>query len=324
MDDAGAAAHGRRRRRGPYDDTDACPRKTLRADPAVPVAAARAPASMLCSPPPSRPTLVAGDGKRGPASACPTLPERPEQLTGSSAGRGARGRGVPGEKIFNDPVHGHIALDPLCVRIIDTAQFQRLRNIRQLAGAYWVFPGASHNRCAPAAPTAPAPHRRHASANRRPRRFEHSIGVSHLAGLLCEALRARQPELGISDRDVLCVRIAGLCHDLGHGPFSHTFDGSFIPCARPDLRGKWHHEEASIAMLDHLIAENGLLEQLRANGIEANDLVFIKELIAGPLSGGASAPASRAASPSAESRAVAGAIGRGCTDAAVRDDAAPR
>ncbi|XP_035169567.1 deoxynucleoside triphosphate triphosphohydrolase SAMHD1-like [Oxyura jamaicensis] len=49
-------------------------------------------------------------------------------------------------KVFNDPVHGHIEMHPLLVRIIDTPQFQRLRYIKQLGGTYFVFPGASHNR----------------------------------------------------------------------------------------------------------------------------------------------------------------------------------
>ncbi|KAG9328688.1 hypothetical protein JZ751_011464 [Albula glossodonta] len=49
-------------------------------------------------------------------------------------------------KVFNDPIHGHIELHPLLVRIIDTLQFQRLRSIKQLGGAYYVFPGAAHNR----------------------------------------------------------------------------------------------------------------------------------------------------------------------------------
>lgn len=59
-------------------------------------------------------------------------------------------------QVFNDPIHGHVELDPLLIKIIDTPQFQRLRNIKQLGGGYFVYPGASHNR------------------------FEHSIGYVHL------------------------------------------------------------------------------------------------------------------------------------------------
>ncbi|XP_008412919.2 deoxynucleoside triphosphate triphosphohydrolase SAMHD1-like [Poecilia reticulata] len=112
-------------------------------------------------------------------------------------------------KVFNDPIHGNIELHPVLVKIIDTPQFQRLRNIKQLGGAYYVYPGASHNR------------------------FEHSIGVAHLAGELLQSLKGNQLNLGIDKRDVLCVQIAGLCHDLGHGPFSHMLDIMFIPKARP-------------------------------------------------------------------------------------------
>ncbi|XP_016331990.1 deoxynucleoside triphosphate triphosphohydrolase SAMHD1-like, partial [Sinocyclocheilus anshuiensis] len=49
-------------------------------------------------------------------------------------------------KVLNDPIHGHIELHPLLLRFIDTPQFQELRHIKQLGGAYLVFPGASHNR----------------------------------------------------------------------------------------------------------------------------------------------------------------------------------
>ncbi|XP_013768207.1 deoxynucleoside triphosphate triphosphohydrolase SAMHD1-like [Pundamilia nyererei] len=175
-----------------------------------------------------------------------------------------------GEQVFNDPIHGHIELPPLLVKIIDTPQFQRLRKIKQLGGGYYVFPGASHNR------------------------FEHSVGVGHLAGELVKALRAKQleePSLNseslINDRDVLCVQIAGLCHDLGHGPFSHVFDGMFNPQADPNGE-KWEHEDASILMFDHLVDDNKLTPVMNEYGLitegdNENDLVFIKEMIKGSV-----------------------------------------
>ncbi|KAI4892675.1 hypothetical protein NFI96_028024, partial [Prochilodus magdalenae] len=181
-------------------------------------------------------------------------------------------------KVFNDPIHGHIELHPLLVRIIDTPQFQRLRHIKQLGGTYLVFPGASHNR------------------------FEHSVGVGYLAGCLVRALNERQPELLISKQDILCVQIAGLCHDLGHGPFSHMFDGMFIPKVRPGLNWKAsnvymtrsyeqmmmfpadQHEQASVQMFDHLVKVNNLEPVMEKYGLSLpDDLIFIKEQIAGPL-----------------------------------------
>jgi HD superfamily phosphohydrolase len=70
-------------------------------------------------------------------------------------------------KIINDPIHGHIELAPSSVEIIDTPQFQRLRDLKQLGVTYYVFPGGSHNR------------------------FEHSLGVSYLSGILMERFKAR-------------------------------------------------------------------------------------------------------------------------------------
>ncbi|XP_065817350.1 uncharacterized protein [Labrus bergylta] len=166
-------------------------------------------------------------------------------------------------------------LHPLLIKIIDTPQFQRLRLIKQLGGVYSVYPGASHNR------------------------FEHSIGVGYLAGKLAEALRSKQPKLEIDDRDVLCVQIAGLCHDLGHGPFSHLYDGMFLPKAlekkEEEMRKngklreeekleKWKHEKGSCDMLDHLLKENNLEPVMEKYGLEPEeDITLIKEMIAGPL-----------------------------------------
>uniref|UniRef100_A0A667ZLE3 HD domain-containing protein n=1 Tax=Myripristis murdjan TaxID=586833 RepID=A0A667ZLE3_9TELE len=154
-------------------------------------------------------------------------------------------------QVFNDPIHGHMEIHPLLVKFIDTPQFQRLRNIKQLGAAYYVYPGASHNR------------------------FEHSIGVAHLAGQFLQALRDRQPDLKISEEDIFCVQIAGLCHDLGHGPFSHLFDGKLIPEVRK-------HEDASIMMFDHMVEVNELKkEMVKYKLVLDKDLEFIKQLIVG-------------------------------------------
>ncbi|KAG0052557.1 SAM domain and HD [Gryganskiella cystojenkinii] len=161
------------------------------------------------------------------------------------------------EKFINDPIHGHVLLDNDCLSCIDTPQFQRLRDLKQLGSAYYVFPGATHNR------------------------FEHSIGTSHLAGELVERFRDTQPELEINESDVKCVKLAGLCHDLGHGPFSHVFDNEFIPRAIPG--SNWTHEQGSEMMLEFLVEENGV-------DIDKEELQFIKDLIMGERRGNSQRP----------------------------------
>ncbi|KAG1974107.1 HD domain-containing metal-dependent phosphohydrolase family protein [Pimephales promelas] len=171
-------------------------------------------------------------------------------------------------KIFNDPIHGHIALHPLLVKFTDTPQFQRLRHIKQLGGTYLVYPGASHNR------------------------FEHSLGVAYLAGCLVKILHDNQPELKITKQEFLCVQIAGLCHDLGHGPLSHLFDGLVIPEAKnmkkirglpDDIPERWKHELMSVQMFDDIVkslkTENENV--LKEHGLDDKDVTFIKELIEG-------------------------------------------
>jgi len=150
------------------------------------------------------------------------------------------------EKIINDPIHGHIEMPSYCVDMIDTPQFQRLRDLKQLGVSYLIFPGASHNR------------------------FEHCLGVSHLAGTLLNRFRKIQPNLGIDDNDIKCIQLAGLCHDLGHGPFSHSFE-KWMRRIDPDF----HHENKSKELMRYAIDENGI------DHLEEEDILFIEELISG-------------------------------------------
>ncbi|KZT61809.1 hypothetical protein CALCODRAFT_427218 [Calocera cornea HHB12733] len=155
---------------------------------------------------------------------------------------------VPKPRHFKDSVHNYIILtDPIVQAFVDSPQIQRLRYIKQLGTAYFVFPGASHNR------------------------FEHSLGVCHLAGLLVDRLRTQQPYLGIDDRDMRCIQLAALCHDLGHGPFSHVWDGLFVPQATGE---PWAHEAGSEMMLDYLVEDNEI-------DIPEADVQFVKALIVG-------------------------------------------
>jgi HD superfamily phosphohydrolase len=157
------------------------------------------------------------------------------------------------ESTFNDPIHGSITMQGLCLSIIDTKEFQRLRKLMQLGTCSYVFYGATHTR------------------------FEHSIGVSHFAGMVARNLQTSQPYLGITEEDILCVKVAGLCHDLGHGPFSHVFDGVFIPRIVPNT--SWRHEDGSVQMLKYLLGKNRI--DHREYGLNDRDLLFIEEIIAG-------------------------------------------
>ncbi|XP_047470194.1 deoxynucleoside triphosphate triphosphohydrolase SAMHD1-like [Penaeus chinensis] len=157
-----------------------------------------------------------------------------------------------GSKIIKDAIHGYIEIPALCIRIIDTPQFQRLRFLKQLGTASLVYPAASHNR------------------------FEHCVGTCYLAGKMVNALRSRQEELEITETDVLCVQIAGLCHDLGHGAFSHVFE-TFMKESEKSFR----HEEMSCKMFDHLLRENNIMQDFIRAGLGEKDVQFIKDLILG-------------------------------------------
>lgn len=99
-------------------------------------------------------------------------------------------RFTPSDRI-RDPIHGGISISETEKRLVDTDVMQRLRRVRQVSLSSLVFPGATHTR------------------------FSHSLGVMYLTGELADSL-------GMSDREYRTVRIAGLLHDIGHGPFSHT------------------------------------------------------------------------------------------------------
>mmetsp|Transcript_10141 Transcript_10141/g.25969 ORF Transcript_10141/g.25969 Transcript_10141/m.25969 type:complete len:554 (-) Transcript_10141:388-2049(-) len=184
--------------------------------------------------------------------------------TGATAAVAEPG-GLLGQMRFEgDVVHSQeISLRRVLSKVIDSPEFQRLRNLRQLGCSSYVFHGANHTR------------------------FEHSIGVGHLAGHLTSRLlyhgkkeKAAWAE-GMSSHEaranILCTEVAGLCHDLGHGPFSHMFDHEFLPrVVSPTEVEQWSHEEMSGTMLDHLAENVGGPE---AFGLDASQLRFVKDLI---------------------------------------------
>ncbi|KAL0267630.1 UNVERIFIED_CONTAM: hypothetical protein PYX00_009844 [Menopon gallinae] len=134
-------------------------------------------------------------------------------------------------EVFIDIVHGHMEFHPLLVSIINTPQFQRLRYIKQTGPCSYVFQSATHTR------------------------FEHSLGTAFLAGKLMDALNEARDNSGdeerkIREREKLLVQIAALCHDLGHGPFSHLWE-FFLK--RFDKT--WKHEEASVQIFDTILKE---------------------------------------------------------------------
>ena len=98
-------------------------------------------------------------------------------------------------KYFRDPIHDLIKIENrIFLEILDTTPMQRLRRIKQLGTASFVFPGADHSR------------------------FSHSLGAYHLSGRMLD-------QLEISDTyDRFIIQLAALLHDVGHGPFSHLFE----------------------------------------------------------------------------------------------------
>lgn len=103
-------------------------------------------------------------------------------------------------KAIRDPVWGYIHLPDPLLALVDTGDFQRLRDISQLGFVHLVYPGARHSR------------------------FEHSLGVYHLAKQFLLRLLKSDPPLQLEDEDIRVFLAATLLHDIGHYPFSHTLE----------------------------------------------------------------------------------------------------
>jgi HD superfamily phosphohydrolase len=192
------------------------------------------------------------------------------------------------------PLHGFVTITDWEREIINTPAFQRLRRIRQLAWTDQVYPGAMHTR------------------------FEHSLGVLHVASRLFDAIVERsrdllRSELAYTDeglkRDRTLVRLTALLHDVGHAPFSHASEELF-PCidledekrlaagtVREDHVKRFKHESYSAAIIrtqfrdvieDHALNQNlELTAEHIANLMEGNPqagrAVLWREIIAGQL-----------------------------------------
>lgn len=189
-------------------------------------------------------------------------------------------------KVVNDPVWGTIALNPIEVVLLDSPLFQRLRRIRQLGVAHLVYPGATHSR------------------------LEHSLGVVYMVARLVAATNRESRVIDVPLGNML--RLAGLCHDLGHGVMSHVSDNALedFPAVKQlllDFLDEHSTEKVRLSEIAsyHLVGSGAfqeLLERARdltgaelprdcANKIQAaiiglpvsDDLPNVNELISGPF-----------------------------------------
>lgn len=155
-----------------------------------------------------------------------------------------------------DPIHDFIRVYDHELTIIDNPIFQRLRRIRQLSGAHLTYPSAQHTR------------------------FEHSLGVLHIASQAGQALR----EKGILKQDQIeILRLAGLLHDIGHGPFSHLFEEII-------QKKKISHEDFG----KNIILKSSIGDTLSKNGYDKRTITkiafgdskyqYMNEIVSGALS----------------------------------------
>ena len=113
------------------------------------------------------------------------------------------------EKVFRDPVHNYIHIQHrVILDLINSKEFQRLRRIKQLGTSSFTFHGAEHSR------------------------FGHSLGVYEITRRICDIFQRNYPKEqfgadGWDDKERLVALCAALLHDVGHGPYSHTFEHIF-------------------------------------------------------------------------------------------------
>jgi HD superfamily phosphohydrolase len=146
-------------------------------------------------------------------------------------------------KHIEDALHGYIELSDEEIGVLDSPEMQRLRRIRQLGLSSLVYPSATHTR------------------------FQHSLGVMHLAGRFAESL-------GLDDRRTRELRIAGLLHDSGHGPFSHVSERI------AEKRGR-SHEDFSCRVVETL-EDTYSVDQERLKKIIQGELE-IGQVVAGDI-----------------------------------------
>src|SRR5688572_1408805 len=136
--------------------------------------------------------------------------------------------------LIRDPLWDTIKLDDNAIKIVDSPSFQRLRYIRQLGLAHLVYPGASHTR------------------------FDHALGVYHLARRALILLRDHRWFGEIADEDIEVIPYAALLHDIGHYPFSHALeelDEDQIPIDHETLVGHFLSDgDVRAALGDGLLA----------------------------------------------------------------------
>lgn len=125
---------------------------------------------------------------------------------------------------FRDPIYGILEFDNSCQEIMDTPEFQRLRHIKQLGNCHFIFPSATHTR------------------------FSHSLGTSYLTKYVLDQIINSNPTK-LDEKNKKNITIAGLCHDIGHGPFSHLFDSLFAKTYEEE------HEARSINILEKMYNE---------------------------------------------------------------------